>query len=324
MARKVILFVIFAFCFLIFPSGSASAVSYNQTYLAGSFSSKYTNSSTGASGRFTKYQVSYPAGSAPFFSMDVPSGEFYSDPCFFFDGMFLGSEEGYVNYNISFVVHADVGLQIGSFNSFSDGIQSNVIDDIAIGYDSGAMVYSIAGHIKASASQTISQVCFGGSWLLRSTPTAALFNVVISRATINFYKEPLPSQSLADINNQQKQQFEQEQQQREEDKQASKDSGDNSQTSSEDSQSQVDEDSKNLFQILTEFVGAITNTQPSNCSIDADFGFFNAGNINLCTGASKFRPITTVVGTIMLIALTIPAIVTLLHRFMALYDEVID
>lgn len=94
------------------------------------------------------------------------------------------------------------------------------------------------------------------------------------------------------------------------------------QDKSDSAQSDVDNSSKNLLQILTDFVSAITGTSAGSCDITGDFGFFNAGTINLCTGAGKIVPITTIVGTIMLVGLCVPAVITLLHRFLDLYNEV--
>lgn len=122
----------------------------------------------------------------------------------------------------------------------------------------------------------------------------------------------------------QKNRWDKEDEQRDEDKQASEDASNNSQSSSDDSQKQADDASKNLFQVLTEFVSAISGASASSCSITGDFGFFNVGSIDLCTGASKVQPITTVIGTVMLIGLCIPAVVTLLHRFVSLYNEVMS
>lgn len=119
-----------------------------------------------------------------------------------------------------------------------------------------------------------------------------------------------------------KEQAKKEEEQRKKDEQDAQNKGDQSQTDSDDAQSDVDNASKNLFQILTDFAGAITGTSAGDCNITGDFGFFNAGNINLCTGASKITPITNVVGSVMLIGLAIPAVITLLHRFIALYNEV--
>lgn len=115
-----------------------------------------------------------------------------------------------------------------------------------------------------------------------------------------------------------------EEEQRKEDEKKAEDASSDSSQSSEDSQKEVDDASKNLFQILTDFVSAITGTSAGTCSISGDFGFFNAGNINLCTGAGKITPVTTVVGTIMLIGLIVPAVISLLHRFVALYNEVMS
>lgn len=121
-----------------------------------------------------------------------------------------------------------------------------------------------------------------------------------------------------------KQQAEKEEQQRKDDEEKANQTGSDSQDKSDSSQSDVDSASKGLFDILTSFVGAITGASPGTCVISGDFGFFNAGNIDLCSGASKITPITNVVGAVMLIALVIPACVVLLHRFVDLYNEVMQ
>lgn len=121
-----------------------------------------------------------------------------------------------------------------------------------------------------------------------------------------------------------KEQAKKEEEQRKEDEDKANQAGSDSQTSSDNSQSEVDSASKGLFDILTSFVGAITGASPGTCSVSGNFGFFDAGNIDLCTGASKITPITNVVGAVMLVGLIIPACVVLLHRFVDLYNEVMN
>lgn len=121
-----------------------------------------------------------------------------------------------------------------------------------------------------------------------------------------------------------KEQAKKEEEQRKEDEDKANQAGSDSQTSSDNSQSEVDSASKGLFDILTSFVGSITGASPGTCSVSGNFGFFDAGNIDLCTGSSKITPITNVVGAVMLIGLIIPACVVLLHRFVDLYNEVMN
>lgn len=192
----------------------------------------------------------------------------------------------------------------------------------------------IIGHL--SSKLTFNRIDLSGYPFMRSPDDSNAYKqgFYVYFSPVSFYTETDEATTAIDNQTQEMQkQWEKEDQQRQEDikreeEQRKQDeekadtTGSDSQTSSEDSQKDVDDASKNLFQILTDFVNAITNTSAGTCSISGDFGFFNAGNIDLCVGASKITPITTVIGTIMLIGLTIPAVVTLLHRFVDLYNEV--
>lgn len=126
----------------------------------------------------------------------------------------------------------------------------------------------------------------------------------------------------SDLEQKQIEVIEREEQEREEQKDKAENAGSDSESSSEDSQSAVDDASASLFDVLTKFVGAITGTSAGSCGISGDFGFFNAGTIDLCSGASKITPITTIVGTIMLLGLVIPGVLSLLHNFIDLFNEV--
>lgn len=112
--------------------------------------------------------------------------------------------------------------------------------------------------------------------------------------------------------------------QAEKDKAEQEQTGSDSESSADSAQSDVSDASKGIFDVLGSFTGAITGASPGSCNISGNFGFFDAGSINLCSGSSKITPITNVVGAVMLIGLTIPACVTLLHRFVDLYNEVMN
>lgn len=149
------------------------------------------------------------------------------------------------------------------------------------------------------------------------------FNIS-SSGMIIYSVDDTTSDAIKDQTQKQEEQWQKEEEQRKEDEDKANQAGSDSQTSSDDSQKELDLASKGLFDVLTSFVGAITGASPGSCSISGDFGFFNAGNIDLCTGASKITPITNVVGAVMLIGLIIPACVVLLHRFVDLYNEVMN
>lgn len=120
---------------------------------------------------------------------------------------------------------------------------------------------------------------------------------------------------------QQKEQFEKEQQQREEDQKKADDAKNNSESSSEDLQSQADDASASLFEVINSLKDTIIKSEPGNCNISGDFGFFNAGTIDICTGGAAFKPITSVVGTVMMLFFTFGSAMTLFYTFMKLYNE---
>lgn len=148
----------------------------------------------------------------------------------------------------------------------------------------------------------------------------ANFNIVYAKS----YNLIKLSGAQEEIKQEIQEQGEKEDQRYEDAQNKANDAQNNGQSSSDQAQTDVSNDSKNLLQILTDFVSSISNTSAGTCNISGDFGFFDAGDINLCSGASKIVPITTVVGTVMLVGLTIPAVISLLHRFLDLYNEVMN
>lgn len=119
-----------------------------------------------------------------------------------------------------------------------------------------------------------------------------------------------------------KQQAEKEEQQRQEDEKKAQDSGDQSQSDADQAQSDVDNASASLFSVINSVKDVILQgSNTGDCSISGDFGFFNVGTVNLCTGGDKIRPITSVVGSVMLIFFTFMAALSLINKFKDLYCE---
>lgn len=128
--------------------------------------------------------------------------------------------------------------------------------------------------------------------------------------------------SIDNLNQSQQDHWNKEDQQREEDENKADQSGQDSQDKSDASQLEVDSSSTSLFAVVNQVKDVILQGSPSgSCVISGNFGFFDAGNIDLCTGGSKVRPITSVVGSIMLLFFTFTAALTLLNRFKELYSE---
>lgn len=119
-----------------------------------------------------------------------------------------------------------------------------------------------------------------------------------------------------------KQQAQKEEEQRKKDEQAAADSGDKSQSDANQSQSDVDNASASLFSVINGVKDTILQgSDKGDCTISGNFGFFDVGTINLCTGGGAVRPITTIVGSIMLIFFTFTAALTLINKFKDLYCE---
>lgn len=141
--------------------------------------------------------------------------------------------------------------------------------------------------------------------------------------SINDASDQAHKDSQAQLNYQ-KQQAEKEEQQRKEDEEKANQTGSDSQDKSDASQSEVDAGSASLFTVINGVKDTILQgSNTGNCKISGDFGFFNAGDIDICTGGSKIRPITSVVGTVMLIFFMFTSALTLLARFKELYFKFI-
>lgn len=216
-------------------------------------------------------------------------------------------------------------LSNSSFSDFRRIIQ-NTVNDYSVLTDVYTLTsYTITGHFLTSFNSQSMDFHSSAFYALPVSDFQLTSYVTVSNFEIFTSSDPSSEQAHNDSQaqlDQDKQQFDKEQEQREEDKQQAQNTGDQSQSSSDTAQSDVDNSSKSLLQILTQFASAITSTSAGDCSITGDFGYFDAGDINLCTGASKITPVTNVVGSVMLIGLCIPAVVTLLHRFLDLYNEV--
>lgn len=119
-----------------------------------------------------------------------------------------------------------------------------------------------------------------------------------------------------------KEQAKKEEEQRKKDEQSAQNSGNQSQTDADQSQSDVDNASASLFSIINGVKDTILQgSDKGDCTISGNFGFFDVGTINLCTGGGAVRPITTIVGSIMLIFFSFTAALTLINKFKDLYCE---
>lgn len=157
--------------------------------------------------------------------------------------------------------------------------------------------------------------------LYLSSSAASSFELFFDTVVIN--NRPLSDDAQAQIDFQ-KQQAEKEEKQRQEDEKKAQDAGDKSQADSDKSQSDVNDSSGNLFTVINGVKDVILQgSNTGNCSISGDFGFFNVGSINLCSGSSYILPITNVVGTVMVVFFMFMAALTLLQRFKDLYFKYI-
>lgn len=119
-----------------------------------------------------------------------------------------------------------------------------------------------------------------------------------------------------------KQQAQKEEEQRKEDENKANSAGSDSQSSADDSQSNIDSGTGSFFSIINGVKDSILQgSNKNNCSISGDFGVFNVGSINLCTGGDKVKPITNIVGTVMLAFFTFNAAITVIKQFYELYME---
>lgn len=139
--------------------------------------------------------------------------------------------------------------------------------------------------------------------------------------TYNLIKLSDSAKTQQDINDNIQQGNQAEQDRYDQGKNEADDSKNNAQSSSDQSQSQADSDSANLWQIINTFKDTVVQSEPGHCTISGDFGFFDAGSIDICTGGAAFRPITTIVGTIMLLFFTFTSAISLVNSFLQLYNE---
>lgn len=217
-------------------------------------------------------------------------------------------------------------------NSLSSASSVYLYDRILYFY-----TYHITGYFNSST--TYSNLAF--DWRIFnetnvvSSPTYSSnddYSLTVIRPFIQLYDDLTSKQQTDAINQntesvdnqtqQQKEQFDKEQQQREEDEKKANDSGDKSQSDADDAQAGVDESSASLFSVVTSIKDSIMQgSDRGNCTISANFGFFDAGTIDICTGGSKIKPIISIVGDVMLVFFTFGSALTLLNTFIKLYDE---
>lgn len=113
--------------------------------------------------------------------------------------------------------------------------------------------------------------------------------------------------AIDDLVEKQEQQQQQEQQDRDDlTEQASDISSDG-----ESAGSQVTNASGNLMNIITTFIGIIANPNRSDCTINADMGHMNLGNIDLCQ--LSVPPAISTIATVLMIGVIIPVVISIIN-----------
>lgn len=307
-----LLFFLSVLCGLCFAQDSYA--SSEGVFWSGSFSATrwVGSSSSSVSGNFTP---GYAHDYSGFISFTNDWSNF-SDLCFNFPSLVIDSDE--VDYTLSVNFSPQNG-RVFALNSTSsyDGDARNMVLSSSFGDSLNSMVlvpnsgsqsvylseYTsrlvVSGKLRKSSGST-SKVCFGGMFA-QGLRTMTGDGVTISQPFISVYHsaESQINSSVNDVNDTLK-----DQQQKEED--AANQNQDDLKSDSDSSQNNVDDATQSLMSVVTDFVSAITSASPSNCTIDMNFGFFDAGSVNLCTGKSGFSGIVSIVGSIMMIGFTVP------------------
>lgn len=229
---------------------------------------------------------------------------------------------------------ADVSAFAGSFSSkFYDVLSSEITacypqdSDVNSAIQIGVVHFKVIARVINNIDGPISFIV---NFMPSSNHTFTLSNVnvytinnenggIISSIEAGNQQAHQDSQAQLDFD---KQQAQKEEEQRKEDEKKAQDSGDQAQNSADDSQSDVNSATGNFFTVINGVKDSILqSSNKGNCKISGDFGFFDSGQIDLCTGGSKIKNITSVVGTVMLTFFVFNAAITVIEQFYDLYME---
>lgn len=89
------------------------------------------------------------------------------------------------------------------------------------------------------------------------------------------------------------------------------------QQGSDTSQNNVTQGTQSLLSAITGFVGVISNATPTNCRITGDMGALDLGELDFCQDNPP--AIITTIGTLILIAITIPITIWVVKKIISLF-----
>lgn len=97
------------------------------------------------------------------------------------------------------------------------------------------------------------------------------------------------------------------------------DTRDQAQTDADSAQTDIDSQGTTLLQAFVDLVGAITNTSPTNCTINGNMGIgnFTLGTIDLCS--LDVPVVFSIIGDIVLIGLVIPLSLSAYNKMVGLF-----
>lgn len=91
----------------------------------------------------------------------------------------------------------------------------------------------------------------------------------------------------------------------------------NGQQGADQSQDSVNQGTQSLLSAITGFVGVISNATPTNCRITGDMGALDLGQLDFCQDNPP--AIITTIGTLILIAITIPITIWVVKKIISLF-----
>lgn len=88
-------------------------------------------------------------------------------------------------------------------------------------------------------------------------------------------------------------------------------------TDGQQSSSDAQTGTQNLFTVLTGFIGALTNLNPSNCNLPGNLGNVDLGTLNLCR--DRAPAIVTTIGSLILIGIMIPIVIWTIRKIISMF-----
>lgn len=289
-----------------------SAVSLaSGTYKATSVS-LYANSTAGGwSGRFELGSSSLDRG---YFYTSTAKNEYLSDICFNFSGLSLPSDNSYFSMTFNVFASAPIALPNSSNGVVLNTVAVAPYTDVQLKTpvstssqyrNEFSQSYFLSGYTHTTGSS----VCLGGIFTSDILSSSAVqqnsVHYWISPASITFFADPEKAREDAA-------------------KEEQEAVADESKSDADSSQNQTDSATSSIFSILQGFLGALQTgfSAQGSCNLSLDFGFFDGGVQNICTGLSSFSGIVTPIITIVMIGVIIGLSIAIFHNFKSLFNEI--